>query len=67
MPGSDFIRWVQGCLNRILGSRLPLTGVLGLESRSAIRSFQKQQGLTVNGIVGPETEAALEEYMFTYL
>ena len=59
ISGSEYIRWVQDCLNRILGLRLPLTGVLGLETRSAIRSFQKQQGLPVNGIVGPDTERAL--------
>ena len=59
ISGSEYIRWVQDCLNRILGLRLPLTGVLGLETRSAIRSFQKQQGLPVSGIVGPDTERAL--------
>ena len=59
VPGSEYIRWVQDCLNRTFGLQLPLTGVLGRETRSAIRSFQKQQGLPVSGIVGPETEAAL--------
>jgi hypothetical protein len=60
ISGSEYIRWVQDCLNRTLGLQLPLTGVLGRETRSAIRSFQKQQGLLVNGIVGPETEAAMK-------
>jgi hypothetical protein len=60
ISGSEYIRWVQDCLNRILGLWLPLTGVLGPETRSAIRSFQKQQGLPVNGIVGPGTRDALQ-------
>src|SRR5215813_14775518 len=52
-------RWVQDCLNKILGLQLQLTGVVGPETRSAIRSFQKQQGLPANGIVGPDTQSAL--------
>lgn len=59
ITGSEYIRWVQDCLNRILGLWLPLTGVLGRETRSAIRSFQRQQGLAVTCIAGPETKEAL--------
>jgi Putative peptidoglycan binding domain len=59
MPGSEYIRWVQDCLNRTLGLQLLLTGVLGPETRSAIRAFQKQQYLSINGIVDPDTAAAL--------
>jgi len=57
--GSERVRWVQDALNRILGLRLPVTGVMGPETRSAVRSFQKQKGLPVSGIVGPDTEKAL--------
>jgi len=57
--GSERVRWVQDSLNRILGLRLPVTGVMGPETRSAVRSFQKQKGLPVSGIVGPDTEKAL--------
>jgi putative peptidoglycan binding protein len=57
--GSEYTRWVQDSLNRILGLRLPVTGVMGPEIRSAVRSFQKQKGLPVSGIVGPDTEKAL--------
>ena len=53
------MRWVQDTLNRVLGLRLPVTGVMGPETRSAVRSFQKQKGLPVSGIVGPDTEKAL--------
>lgn len=55
----DYVRWVQQTLNRLLGLRLAIDGVIGPATRSAIRSFQQKQGLLVDGIVGPRTEAAL--------
>ncbi|HXH01993.1 MAG TPA: peptidoglycan-binding protein [Candidatus Competibacteraceae bacterium] len=57
--GSEYIRWVQESLNRILGLRLPVDGITGPETRSAIRSFQQREGLPVDGIVGPDTQEAL--------
>jgi hypothetical protein len=46
-------------LNKILGLRLAVDGKMGPQTRSAIRSFQKKQGLAADGVVGPQTEAAL--------
>ncbi|ADJ27294.1 peptidoglycan-binding protein [Nitrosococcus watsonii] len=57
--GTEFIRWVQSSLNQILGSRLPVSGVMNRGTRDALRQFQKQQGLPVDGIAGPPTERAL--------
>ena len=57
--GSEYVRWVQDSLNRILGLRLPLDGIMGPETRSAIRSFQERQKLPVTGLVGPDTERTL--------
>ena len=57
----EYITWVQAALNRALGLRLEQDGVSGPKTRSAIRSFQRRYGLTVDGVVGPITEAALEE------
>lgn len=54
-----YIRWVQQALNTILGLRLAVDGILGSQTRSAIRDFQKRHGLAVDGIVGKQTEAAL--------
>ena len=34
-------------------------GIYGAKTKSAIKSFQKKNGLTVDGIVGPKTAAAL--------
>ena len=56
---SEYVRWLQSALNQIMGLHLPLDGLMGIATRSALRSFQKQQGLPMNGIVGPDTERAL--------
>jgi peptidoglycan hydrolase-like protein with peptidoglycan-binding domain len=57
--GTEYVRWVQSSLNRIMGLRLPVDGLMGPDTRSAVRSFQRRQGLSVDGIVGPETQRAL--------
>ena len=57
--GAEYVRWVQISLNRIMGLRLSVNGIMGPETRSAIRSFQVQKGLPGTGIVGPDTERAL--------
>lgn len=54
-----YIRWVQQSLNTILGLQMPVDGIRGPMTRSAIRSFQQRRGLTVDGVVGPQTEGAL--------
>ncbi|HWC77627.1 MAG TPA: peptidoglycan-binding protein [Blastocatellia bacterium] len=51
--------WVQQSLNKLLGLRLTVDGILGTQSRSAIRSFQQKAGLTADGLVGAMTEAAM--------
>lgn len=56
---ASYLRWVQQALNRIMGLRLAVDGLMGPATRSAIRSFQSQAGLTADGVVGPRTEAAL--------
>ena len=58
--GSEYVRWVQSCLNQILGLQLSVSGVIGPETRSAVRSFQREQRLRATGVLGPETEAALK-------
>jgi peptidoglycan hydrolase-like protein with peptidoglycan-binding domain len=56
---SEYAKWVQSSLNKILGLKLAVDGIIGTQTRSAIRRFQSQKGLVVDGIVGPITEAAL--------
>lgn len=57
--GSERVRWVQGCLNRALDLDLVVDGIMSPQTRSALRLFQRQHGLPVTGLVGPDTEAAL--------
>lgn len=57
--GPDYIRWLQSSLNKLLGLRLAVDGTMGPATRSAIRSFQRQNGLLADGMVGPVTEQAL--------
>ena len=57
--GTEYIRWAQSSLNAIMGLQLPIDGIMGPATRSAVRSFQQRQGLPVDGIVGPDTERAL--------
>lgn len=57
--GSEYVSWVQTMLNQTLNLQLPVDGVLTVQTRSAIRSFQEKNGLPVTGIVGPDTERAL--------
>lgn len=56
-PG--YVAWVQSSLNLIRGPRLKVDGVIGPQTRSIVRAFQQQRGLTADGLIGPRTEAAL--------
>ena len=40
----DYIRWAQSSLNRVMGLRLAVDGILGPATRSAVRNFQQRQG-----------------------
>lgn len=57
--GSEHMRWVQSALNDVLGLRLPVHGIADAATRSAIRSFQRREGLPADGLVGADTERAL--------
>lgn len=58
---SELIRWAQDCLNRILNLNLTASGKLDVQTRSAIRSFQRGAGIHPSGIVSPATEEALKD------
>jgi len=53
--------WLQSCLRRLIDPDLTVDGVLGLRSRRALKTFQRQADrLTADGVPGPRTIAALE-------
>jgi peptidoglycan hydrolase-like protein with peptidoglycan-binding domain len=54
-----YVRWVQQSLNRAMGTRMYVNGVMGPRVSNAVRAFQGRAGLTTDGVVGPRTEAAL--------
>ena len=55
----EYIMWVQRSLNQILGTDLDVDGIMGRQTRGAVRSFQTEAGIGVDGIAGPRTEDAL--------
>lgn len=50
---------IQAMLTALGYSPGPIDGILADQTTDAIKAFQKRQGLVVDGIVGPKTEAAL--------
>ena len=46
-------------LLRDVGDRVRVDGAFGAETANAVKEFQKANGLTVDGVVGPKTWAAL--------
>lgn len=54
----DDVKLLQHRLN-LLGSQLIEDGVWGVQTDQAVRNYQYKAGLTVDGIVGSKTQAAL--------
>lgn len=58
-PASEYMRWVQRALNDVLGSNLIVDGIPDRTTRNAIRDFQKQNQLPIDGIAGPVVKETL--------
>lgn len=54
--GAD-VRELQAQLNA-RGAELDVDGVFGRRTENAVRAFQREQGLRIDGLVGPNTRAA---------
>jgi peptidoglycan hydrolase-like protein with peptidoglycan-binding domain len=59
IESSEHVRWLQSSLNQVLSLQLPVNGIVGPETRSAVRSFQERNGLPADGFAGPDTVQAL--------
>jgi hypothetical protein len=55
----EYVRWVQRSLNQLMSAGLAVDGISGPLTRAAIRRFQARFKLLVDGVVGPQSEAAL--------
>lgn len=57
------MQWIkdrQGQLNKVGNYKLVVDGKLGSASMAATRDFQSKNGLTVDGVPGPDTKAKLD-------
>jgi hypothetical protein len=57
--GSKLVRGLQGRLSKLGHEPGPIDGLLGPVTEGAILRFQQARGLTVDGVVGPQTKAKL--------
>ena len=57
--GADVV-YLQQSLTTLSYNPGPIDGIFGSKTDTAVRSFQKANGLVVDGIVGPATWAAID-------
>lgn len=60
------VKLVQSVLNKIGYSAGTVDGFYGSQTYNAVITFQKNNGLAPDGIVGPATWGALEKYLLGY-
>jgi peptidoglycan hydrolase-like protein with peptidoglycan-binding domain len=53
------ITWLQNSLNTLTNANLPVDGKYGQATTDAIKKFQQEHGLTVDGWAGVQTQAAI--------
>ncbi len=61
-----YVRLLQSILNRIGYNAGAVDGIFGGQTRQAVITFQLNNGLTADGIVGPATWAALDKFIRGY-
>jgi peptidoglycan hydrolase-like protein with peptidoglycan-binding domain len=60
--GED-VRRLQEALKRLGFDPGPIDGIFGPKTEAAVKAFQKKYGLVVDGIVGPQTWAKINELL----
>ncbi|HEX2947788.1 MAG TPA: M14 family metallopeptidase [Clostridia bacterium] len=60
------VRVAQSILNRIGYNAGPVDGVFGNQTQQAVIAFQRNNGLTPDGVVGPATWSVLNKFLLGY-
>lgn len=63
--GSDVME-IQSLLHKMGYDPGPIDGVFGLKTKEAVKQFQRNLGLTADGIIGPNTNKLLLKYLLGY-
>jgi peptidoglycan hydrolase-like protein with peptidoglycan-binding domain len=58
----DLVVWAQAHLRAAVEPQLPVTGIFGMRTRAAVRSFQASHGLPVDGAIGTDTWGSLLDF-----
>ena len=68
VPGASsyYVRLLQACLNYLGYNSGSADGIYGTKTKSAIKSFQRNNGLTVDGIAGEMTWRYIDIRVDTY-
>lgn len=54
--GTEYNRWVQTSLNKLMGCGLAVDGIVGPLTKACLIRFQEMWGLVERGTIGPETD-----------
>lgn len=54
-PRSNYVRWLQSCLNHFGYNAGTVDGWYGTNTKNAVRSFQRDRGIAVDGVFGTQT------------
>lgn len=63
--GSDVMK-IQSLLEKMGYDPGPIDGVFGLRTKQTVEQFQRDYGLTADGIIGPNTNKVLHRFLLGY-
>ncbi len=63
--GSDVME-IQSLLEKMGYNPGPIDGIFGLQTKEAIRQFQRNYGLIVDGIIGANTYRVVQRFLLSY-